>query len=160
VEDDLGLVLGGDAGQVLALGLGDAQALVGVLDRVGQVFPVVDLVLGGLDVVVDVVEVEVGHAVGEPRQHRLLLERFSALSRKSSIHLSSFLMADISRTIASLMPFLGLKTGKVERCPLPHRPPTTLSITRHGDTRVDPYYWLMDRETRRSSPTCARRTTS
>ena len=26
VEDDLGLVLGGDAGQVLALGLGDARA--------------------------------------------------------------------------------------------------------------------------------------
>jgi hypothetical protein len=39
VEDDLGLVLRGDAGQVLALGLGDAQALVGVLDVVGEVFP-------------------------------------------------------------------------------------------------------------------------
>src|ERR1700722_20224985 len=36
---------------------------------------------------------------------------FRALKRKSSIHLSSFLMPDISRTIASLMPFFGLKTG-------------------------------------------------
>ena len=43
VEDDLGLVLGGDAGEVLALGLGDAQLLVGVLDRVGQLVPLVDL---------------------------------------------------------------------------------------------------------------------
>ena len=29
VEDDLALVLGGDAGEVLALGLGDAELLVG-----------------------------------------------------------------------------------------------------------------------------------
>ena len=36
VVDDLGLVLRGDAGQVLALGLGDAQLLVGVLDRLGH----------------------------------------------------------------------------------------------------------------------------
>ena len=64
--DDLGLVLGGHPGQVLALGLGDTELLVGVLDGVGQVLPVVDLPLGGLDVVVDVVEVEVGHVVGEP----------------------------------------------------------------------------------------------
>ena len=39
VEDDLGLVLRGDAGEVLALGLGDAELLVGVLDGVGQVLP-------------------------------------------------------------------------------------------------------------------------
>ena len=43
VEDDLALVLGRDAGQVLALGLGDPELLVGVLDRVGQVVPVLDL---------------------------------------------------------------------------------------------------------------------
>ena len=48
VEDDLGLVLGGHAGQVLALGLGDAQLLVGVLDGVGQVVPVLDLPSVGL----------------------------------------------------------------------------------------------------------------
>ncbi len=40
VVDHLGLVLGGDAGdETLALGLGDAETLVGVLDVVGQVFP-------------------------------------------------------------------------------------------------------------------------
>jgi hypothetical protein len=40
VVDDLGLVLGGDAGdQALLLGLGDAQAVVGVLDVLGQVLP-------------------------------------------------------------------------------------------------------------------------
>jgi hypothetical protein len=61
VVHDLGLVLRGDAGEVLALGLGDAELLVGVLDRLGQLVPVVDLLLGGLDVVVDVVEVDLRH---------------------------------------------------------------------------------------------------
>jgi oligopeptidase B len=28
----------------------------------------------------------------------------------------------------------------------PTAPQRPFSITRHGDTRVDPYYWLMDRE--------------
>ena len=73
VEDDLGLVLGGDAGEVLALGLGDAQLLVGLLDRVGQLVPLVDLRVGGLDVVVDVVEVDLRH-VAAPVGHRALLE--------------------------------------------------------------------------------------
>jgi hypothetical protein len=36
VVHDLGLVLGGDAGEVLALGLGDAELLVGVLDGSGS----------------------------------------------------------------------------------------------------------------------------
>jgi hypothetical protein len=44
VEHDLALVLGRDAGQVLALGLGDAQLLVGGLICVGQVIPLVDLI--------------------------------------------------------------------------------------------------------------------
>ena len=70
VEDDFALVLGGDTGQVLALGLGDAELLVGRLDGVGQVVPVLDLILGRLHVVVDVVEVEVGHVHREPRRHR------------------------------------------------------------------------------------------
>ena len=42
VEDDLGLVLRGDAGEVLPLGLGDAELLVGVLDGVGELVPLVD----------------------------------------------------------------------------------------------------------------------
>ncbi len=44
VVDDLGLVLRGDAGEVLALGLGDAQLLVGGLHLLGQVVPLVDLI--------------------------------------------------------------------------------------------------------------------
>src|SRR5665213_618783 len=114
----------------------------------------------------------------------------SALSRNSSIHFSSFLMPDISRTTASLMPFFGLKTGigssdqpswyllksrlstdmalpwdnpyvhstnsesghvnKLRQSRAVPSPPTVpqhpFSITRHGDVRNDPYYWLMDRE--------------
>ena len=68
VEDDLGLVLGGDAGQVLALRLGDAELLVGALDRLREHVPVADLPLGGLDVVVDVVEVDAAE-VGAPVGH-------------------------------------------------------------------------------------------
>ena len=68
------LVLCGHAGQVLALRLGDAQLLVGVLDGVGQIVPVVDLPARGLDVIEDVVEVEVRHLRGEPGCHRLALE--------------------------------------------------------------------------------------
>ena len=43
VVHDLGLVLRGDAGEVLALGLGDAELLVGGLHLLGQHVPVVDL---------------------------------------------------------------------------------------------------------------------
>jgi hypothetical protein len=73
VVDDLGLVLGGDAREVLALRLRDAELLVGLLDRVGQLVPGVDLLLGRLDVVVDVVEVDARH-VAAPVRHRALLE--------------------------------------------------------------------------------------
>ena len=78
VEDDLGLVLRGDAGEVLALGLGDAELLVGRLHLRGQLVPLVDLGAAGLQVVVDVLEVDVGHVDGEPRRHRLALERAQA----------------------------------------------------------------------------------
>jgi hypothetical protein len=67
------LVLGGHTGQVLALGLGDAQLLVGVLDRVRKLVPLVDLRIGGLDVVVDVVDVDLRH-VAAPGRHGSLLE--------------------------------------------------------------------------------------
>ena len=73
VVDDLALVLGGDAGEVLALRLGDAQLVVGGLHRVGQLVPGVDLLVDGLDVVVDVVEVDRGH-VAAPGGHGPALE--------------------------------------------------------------------------------------
>lgn len=58
VVDELGVVLRADACQVATLGLGDAQALKGVLDVVGHRLPVVLLVGVGLDVGDDVVHVQ------------------------------------------------------------------------------------------------------
>ena len=78
VVDDLGLVLRGDAGEVLALGLGDAELLVGVLHRVGQLVPGVDLMVGGLDVIEDVVEEDLRH-VAAPVGHRAPLEVLEGL---------------------------------------------------------------------------------
>ena len=59
VVDDLRLVLRADAGEVLLLGLGDAELVPGVLDVGRQVLPRLRLILGRLDVVEDVVEVDV-----------------------------------------------------------------------------------------------------
>ncbi len=58
VVDDLGLVLGADAGEVLLFRLGDAELVPGVLDVRRQVLPGLGLFLGRLDVVVDVLEVD------------------------------------------------------------------------------------------------------
>jgi hypothetical protein len=60
VVDDLGLVLGADAGEELALGLGDAQLVEGVLDVLGDVVPRGRGLLRGPDEVVDVVVVDLG----------------------------------------------------------------------------------------------------
>ena len=79
VVDDLGLVLGGDAGdEALLLGLGDAEPVVGVLDVVGQLVPGRRLLLGRAHEVLDVVEVDAGE-VGAPGRHRLLAEQPQAL---------------------------------------------------------------------------------
>ena len=58
VVDDLGLVLGADAGEELALRLGDAEPVEGVLDVLGDLVPVAAVLLRGADEVVDVVEVD------------------------------------------------------------------------------------------------------
>ena len=58
VVDELRVVLRAHAGEVAALGLGDAQALKGVLDVFGDASPVVLLIGVGLDVGDDVVHVE------------------------------------------------------------------------------------------------------
>ena len=62
VVHDLGVVLCADACEALALGLGDAEALEGVLDVFGDVVPVLRLLGLGRDVRRDVIEVEAGDA--------------------------------------------------------------------------------------------------
>ena len=75
VVDDLGLVLGGHAGDEAALlRLGDAQAVIGVADVVGQFLPRLGLLLDRLDVVFEVVGVEAAE-VHAPIGHRLVQER-------------------------------------------------------------------------------------
>jgi len=58
VINDFGLVLGGNPGQVLPFGFRDAKLLVGLLDGLGHHVPILLLLTFGLDVVVDVVEVD------------------------------------------------------------------------------------------------------
>jgi hypothetical protein len=58
VIDDLTLVLRTDAGQELPLRLGNAELLEGVLDVLRDFFPRLALLLGGADVVEDVVEID------------------------------------------------------------------------------------------------------
>src|SRR5690606_26890814 len=70
---DFGLILGGNAGQELALRLRDAQALEVLLDVLGHLVPGPALLLGGTHVVIDLVEIQVGQ-VRAPVGHRLLAE--------------------------------------------------------------------------------------
>ncbi len=81
VVDDLGLVLGADAGEELALGLGDPQAVERVLDVLGHVVPGALGALGGAHEVVDVVVVDLGEhrrAPGRLRPREEVLERLQA----------------------------------------------------------------------------------
>ena len=81
VVDDLGLVLRADAGEELALGLGDAEAVERLLDVLGDVVPGALGALGGADEVVDVVEVDLGEHRRAPRRHRAreeVVERLQA----------------------------------------------------------------------------------
>ena len=73
VVDDLGVVLRADAGQELALGLGDAELLERLLDLLGDVVPGLLFAFGGLAVVDDLVEVDLGQ-VAAPGRHRPLQE--------------------------------------------------------------------------------------
>ena len=77
VVDDLGLVLGADAGEELALGLGDAEPVEGVLDVLGDLVPVGAVAIGGADEVVDVVPVDLGEvaAPGRGRAGEEVVER-------------------------------------------------------------------------------------
>ena len=79
VVHDLGLILGGDAGdQTLLLGFGDAQLVVGVLDVRRQLVPAGRLLLGGPDEVLDVLEIDAGQ-VRTPGGQRLAVEQLQAL---------------------------------------------------------------------------------
>ena len=78
VIHDFGVVLGAHAGQELALGFGNAQAVERVLDVVRNVFPVARLTILRPDVVVDVVEVD-ARQIGAPGRHRLALELLQRL---------------------------------------------------------------------------------
>ena len=81
VVDGLGLVLGADAGEELALGLGDAQAVERLLDVLGHVVPGALGALAGADEVVDVVEVDLGQHRRAPGRHRAgeeVVERLEA----------------------------------------------------------------------------------
>ena len=65
------------AAEVVLLGFGDAELVPRRLDVLGHVVPGLHLV-GGLDVVVDVVEVDTGE-VSTPGRHRLAIERVERL---------------------------------------------------------------------------------
>ena len=75
--DDFALELGLHAGQELLLGLGNAQPVEGLLDFVGHVVPGLALMVGRLEVVEDVLEVDVD--VAAPARHRLGVEDVQAL---------------------------------------------------------------------------------
>ena len=95
VVDDLGLVLGADAGEELALGLGDAEPVEGVLDVLGDLAPVAAVLLGGADEVVDVVEVDLVEVAAPVRGRAASRSARSALRRKSRIHCGSSLYSEI-----------------------------------------------------------------
>jgi hypothetical protein len=81
VVDDLGLVLGADAGEELALGLGDPELVERALDVVGHVVPRARGLLRRADEVVDVVVVDLGQerrAPGRLRAAEEVLERLEA----------------------------------------------------------------------------------
>ena len=69
VVDDLRLVLRAHAGEVLLLGLRDPEPVPRVEDLGREVLPLVHLLLGRLQVVVDVVEVD-PREIGAPARHR------------------------------------------------------------------------------------------
>ena len=107
VVDDLRLVLGPDAGEVLLLRLGDSELVPGVEDLGREVLPLVDLLLGRPNVVVDVVEVDLCEVAAPGRQRTsvevverlvaelahprglvlVLRDRFDDLMRESSTRL-------------------------------------------------------------------------
>ena len=101
VVDDLGVVLRADAGEELLLGLGDAQPVEGVLHVGRHVVPGLRLLLGRLDVVVDVVEVDAARGRRPSVGIGFFWKVSSALRRNSSIHSGSpFMLRDLRDDLA------------------------------------------------------------
>jgi hypothetical protein len=108
VVDDLGLVLRADAGQELALGLGDAEPVPGLLDVRREVLPGLRLLLGRPDVVVDVLEVDAGE-VAAPKRHRACLEVLERLQAEVAHPLRLVLVLGDRRDDLARKPPLGLE---------------------------------------------------
>ena len=109
VVDDLRLVLRADAGEVLPLGLGDAELVERVLDVVGDLVPGAALLLGRAHEVVDVLEVDLVHVAARPARHRARLEVLERLEAEVAHPLRLVLVVEISSTTSRLRPFLALK---------------------------------------------------
>ena len=74
VKHNFAFVLRSDAGQIFALCFRNAQLFVGVAHLLWQIFPLVNLRSGWLQVVVDVLKIDVGHVDREPIEHRFAFE--------------------------------------------------------------------------------------
>ena len=99
--DDFRVVLRADAGeQSLLLGLGNTELVVGVLDVVGDILPVRLVAVGGADVVVDVVEVDVPEFAA-PLGHRPSVEVIERLEPQLAHPLG--LVLDVGDRIDDLM---------------------------------------------------------
>ena len=109
VIDDLGLVLGADARQELALGLGNAQLVEGVLDLRRHVVPRLPLAIGGLHVVVDIIEIQPGKVAAPVRRRFLAEDLRCALRRNSRIQSGSLFISEIWLTTSRDSPLPLLK---------------------------------------------------
>ena len=77
---DFAFELGLHAGQELLLSFGNAEPVEGLLDFLGHVLPGFALVVGRLEVVVDILEIDVDASA--PARHRLGVEDLQALETK------------------------------------------------------------------------------
>ena len=97
VVDDLGLVLRADAGEELALRLGDPEPVEGLLDVLGDVVPIAARLLRSVRSSVDVVPVDLRQVAAQVGVGRCM-KCSSALRRNSRIHSGSSLYSEIDST--------------------------------------------------------------
>jgi hypothetical protein len=94
------------------LGLGDAEAVVGVLDVGGQFFPAVGLALGGAHVVLDRVEIDLAE-IGTPGGHRLTLEQLECLQPALQHPFGLVLQGRDAADHGIVQPALGCRAGRI-----------------------------------------------